>query len=82
MIATMLYYTIIISMPTLGLSVLVGLFVSIVQTTTQIQEQTLTFVPKILAVLGAAILFGPWTLDMISGYVFNLWINLDQYAPH
>ena len=51
-----------VSGPTLGLGLLVGLLVSIFQATTQIQEQTLTFIPKIIAVLLSLVLFGPWML--------------------
>lgn len=48
--------------PMIGLGLLVGLVISIFQATTQIQEQTLTFVPKIVAVLVAGVIFGPWML--------------------
>jgi len=48
--------------PMIGLGLLVGLVISIFQATTQIQEQTLTFVPKIVAVLVAGVVFGPWML--------------------
>ena len=50
----------IIAGPILGVSVIVGLVISILQATTSIQEQTLTFVPKILALLGLLFLLGPW----------------------
>jgi len=58
--------------PMLGLSLLVGLVISILQATTQIQEQTLTFIPKILAVLGAAALFGPWMLRIMTDFTIRL----------
>lgn len=58
--------------PMLGLGLLVGLIVSIFQATTQIQEQTLTFIPKILAVLGAAIVFGPWMLRIMTDFTIRL----------
>ena len=51
-----------VSVPMLGSGLIVGLVVSILQATTQIQEQTLTFVPKIIAVLGSIIIFGSWIL--------------------
>lgn len=47
--------------PALGIGMLVGLLVSIFQATTQIQEQTLTFIPKIIAVLVSIVIFGPWS---------------------
>jgi len=55
-----------IAAPLLLVGLLVGLIISIFQATTSIQEQTLTFVPKIAAILGALILFGPWTLRLFG----------------
>lgn len=66
--------------PMLGLGLLVGLLVSIFQATTQIQEQTLTFIPKILAVLGAALLFGPWMLRVMTEFATRLLGNLHQFG--
>ncbi|HEY8495579.1 MAG TPA: flagellar biosynthesis protein FliQ [Limnochordales bacterium] len=66
--------------PMLGLSLLVGLVISVFQATTQIQEQTLTFIPKILAVLGAAILFGPWMLRVMTEFAARLLGNLHQFT--
>lgn len=66
--------------PMLGLSLLVGLVISVFQATTQIQEQTLTFIPKILAVLAAAILFGPWMLRVMTEFAARLLGNLHQFA--
>lgn len=57
----------------------VGLTVSILQATTQIQEQTLAFVPKIIAVLVAIIIFGPWILTNLVDFTFNLLSNLHNY---
>ncbi|HLS91206.1 MAG TPA: flagellar biosynthesis protein FliQ [Limnochordia bacterium] len=48
--------------PMIGIGLLVGLIISIFQATTQIQEQTLTFAPKILAILVSGVIFGPWML--------------------
>lgn len=77
-----IWFTILISAPTLLLSVLVGLAISVLQTTTQIHEQTLTFVPKIFALLVAAVLFGPWMLEQFHDYIWNLWGMLHEIAPH
>lgn len=77
-----LEFTMLISAPALGLSVIVGLFISVIQTTTQIHEQTLTFVPKMFALLAAAILFGPWMLESFNDYIWNLWGTLHEIAPH
>lgn len=61
-----------VSAPILGLSLLVGLAVSLFQATTQIQEQTLAFIPKIIAVLVAVVVFGPWMLRIMSNYATRL----------
>ena len=66
-----------VSAPMLGLSMLVGIAVSIFQATTQIQEQTLAFVPKILAVLGAIAVFGPWMIRILVEYVQRLYTNIN-----
>lgn len=68
-----------VSAPMLGLSLIVGIVVSIFQAATQIQEQTLSFVPKIIAVLGAVLLFGSWMLRTLMEYMQRLYINIDQY---
>jgi flagellar biosynthetic protein FliQ len=65
--------------PVLILSLLVGLLVSIFQATTQIQEQTLTFVPKILTVLGATVLLGPWMLRIMIDFTSRLFTNMNQF---
>lgn len=68
-----------VSAPMLGLSLIVGLAVSIFQATTQIHEQTLTFVPKILAVIVAIAVFGSWMLRILTEYTQNLYLNINQY---
>ena len=68
-----------VAAPMLGLSLIVGLAVSIFQATTQIQEQTLTFVPKILAVLGSILLFGSWMLTVLKEFMLNLLMNINMY---
>ena len=69
----------IISAPILGLGLLVGLAVSIFQATTYIQEQTLAFIPKIVAVFVAILIFGPWMLRLMVEYVTNVLVNLPYY---
>ena len=61
-----------ISAPMLGLAVIVGLTISIFQATTSIQEQTLTFVPKIVVVLGAIIVFGTWILNSMINFTMRI----------
>jgi flagellar biosynthetic protein FliQ len=68
-----------LSAPMLGLSLIVGLAVSIFQATTQIQEQTLTFIPKIVSVITAIAVFGAWMLRMMIEYTQNLYLNINQY---
>ena len=73
-------YTILItSAPLLLVSLVVGLIISIFQTVTSIQEQTLTFVPKILAVFLGLILMGHWIMNEMVQYMIDLWSNFALY---
>lgn len=65
--------------PALGIGMLVGLIISIFQATTQIQEQTLTFVPKIVAVLVSIVIFGPWMIRILVDFADRLLSNLPAY---
>lgn len=65
--------------PALGIGMLVGLLVSIFQATTQIQEQTLTFIPKIVAVLVSLVIFGPWMIRILLDFTERLLANLASY---
>lgn len=69
-----------VSAPILGVSLLVGLIVSVFQATTQIQEQTLTFVPKIVAIFAAMLFFGAWMMNVLFAYASNLFMNLHNYT--
>ncbi len=69
-----------VSLPLLLLALGVGLLVSIFQATTQIQEQTLAFIPKIIAVLAGLIFFGPWMLSRIVDYSFQIFNNLYKFV--
>ncbi len=69
----------IVAGPMLGLGLLVGLAVSIFQATTQINEQTLSFIPKIIAVLGSMLIFGPWMLSTLIDFTQDLFLNINQY---
>ena len=73
-----LYLIIQCSAPILIISLVVGLVISIFQTMTSIQEQTLTFVPKLIAILLTLMLLGAWMLNQITGFMGNLW-NFSQY---
>jgi flagellar biosynthetic protein FliQ len=72
--------TLLLSLPMLGIGLVVGLVVSVFQAVTQIQEMTLTFVPKILAVFAALIFFGPWILEKMTTYTSNLITNIPLYV--
>ena len=67
------------SMPVLLIAMGVGLIVGILQTATSIQEQTLAFIPKIVAVFVAILIFGPWMLRIMVEYVTNIMVNLPLY---
>ncbi len=68
-----------VSAPMLGLGLFVGLCVSVFQATTSIQEQTLAFIPKIIAVFVAILIFGPWMLRIMVEYLTNILVNLPLY---
>jgi flagellar biosynthetic protein FliQ len=74
-----LFIVMLVSAPMLGLGLLVGLLVSVFQATTSIQEQTLAFIPKIIAVFVAILIFGPWMLRIMVEYLTNLLVNLPSY---
>jgi len=69
-----------ISAPVLALGLIVGLIVSVFQAATQIQEMTLTFVPKIIAVGAALVVFGPWMLKSMVTFTHNLFVSLPYLA--
>lgn len=65
-----------VAAPMLILGLLVGIMVSIFQATTQIQEQTLVFIPKIIAVFVAILVFGPWMLSILVDFTKELFLSL------
>jgi flagellar biosynthetic protein FliQ len=73
---TAVFQILLLAAPVLIIGLSVGLIVSIFQATTSIQEQTLSFVPKIAAVLLALILFGPWMFSTLSQYTLNLFAHI------
>lgn len=66
--------------PVLGVGLLVGLVISIIQATTQIHEQTLTFIPKIIGVAIAVAVFGPWMLHSLMSFTTKILANLNQFT--
>lgn len=75
----MLFLIIKCSAPMLVVSLIVGLAISIFQTVTSIQEQTLTFVPKLLAIVIVIILAGPWIMNNIVVFFEQLCVNFATY---
>jgi flagellar biosynthetic protein FliQ len=74
------YYILIVSGPLLLLALAVGLIISIFQAATQIQEQTLAFIPKIVAVFLGIILFGPWMISHMVQYATEIFSNLTRFV--
>lgn len=75
-----IYMVLIIAGPLMLIALVVGLLVSIFQATTQIQEQTLAFVPKIVAVLLGLILLAPWMLSHLLSYANDIFGNLNRFV--
>ncbi|MFM1650828.1 flagellar biosynthesis protein FliQ [Brevibacillus sp. B_LB10_24] len=69
-----------VTAPALGIGLVVGLLVSIFQATTQIQEQTLAFIPKIVAVMLALLVFAPWMLKTLVEFTMSIYGNLHRFV--
>ena len=74
-----MYIVIITAAPPLVVSMIVGLLISIFQTVTSIQEQTRTFVPKVLSIFLVLIIFGGWMIGNMTGFMENLWSDFSVY---
>ena len=74
-----LYTIIITAAPVLLVSLVIGLVVSIFQTVTSIQEQTLTFVPKVIGIFVSLMILGHWMLNKMVEYMANLWADFTIY---
>lgn len=72
--------TLLMSAPVLGVGLVVGLLVSVFQAATQIQEMTLSFVPKIIAVAAVIVLFGPWMLNSMVTFTTKLLVSIPNLA--
>ena len=70
--------TVLVSAPLLLTALAVGLIVSIFQAATQINEMTLSFIPKLLAIFAALIIAGPWMLTMLTEYIQRLFSSIPQ----
>lgn len=72
--------TLMMAAPLLLIGMVVGLIVAIFQATTSLQEQTLTFVPKLLAILGGLIVFGPWIITSMVQFTVRLFGRIPDLA--
>ncbi|GAB4246463.1 flagellar biosynthesis protein FliQ [Deferrisoma sp.] len=73
--------TLILSAPLLVTSLVVGVVISLLQAVTQIQEQTLTFVPKFVAIVVVFLLMLPWAMNLMLGYATELFLSFHRFAP-
>ena len=71
--------TLLLSMPMLAVSLVVGVVLSVLQAATQIQEATLTFVPKIVCMFVAILLAFPWLMDQMTSFTRDILLNLPMY---
>lgn len=75
-----IYTTVLLSAPLLLSALVVGLIVSIIQAVTQINEATLTFIPKMLAIVVVLIVMAPWMTQMLTSYTTELFTSLPNYV--
>ena len=69
-----------ISLPMLGIGLFVGVFVSVIQAATQIQEMTLSFIPKIISIFVALLIAFPWIMDKMVTYTTEIFLNIPTYV--
>lgn len=79
LMSQMLWTSVLVSAPILGITLVVGLLISIFQVITQVQEMSLTFIPKLGAVVVTLILVGPWMIKRIMGFATTLIANIPTY---
>lgn len=76
-----MWVTLLIAAPILGFGLLTGVVISIFQAVTQIQEMTLTFIPKIIVVAMVLLIFGPWMLSILLSFTANLIMSIPTVVP-
>lgn len=76
MTADLFWTGLLVSLPVLGLTMLVGLGISILQAVTQVQEMSLSFVPKLIVAGAVLVAFGPWMLRVLCRYAVALWSQI------
>lgn len=79
LLSDLLWTALLISAPLLAVTLAVGLLISVMQVVTQVQEQSLTFIPKIVASVLVLVVFGPWMLKRLVGYASTLIANIPTY---
>lgn len=80
LLASVLWNALLISAPLLAVTLVVGLLVSVAQVVTQVQETSLTFIPKIVAAVVVLVVCGPWMLKRLVGFSVNLISNIPHYT--
>ncbi len=76
----MLWTALIVAGPIIGVTMIVGLLVSVLQVVTQIQEMTLTFIPKLIVVFAILVILGPWMLSQLVEFSATLMTNIPDYV--
>lgn len=79
LLADLLWNALLISTPLLAVTLIVGLLVSVVQVVTQVQEASLTFIPKIVASVVVLVVCGPWMLKRLVAFSASLIANIPSY---
>ena len=70
--------TLLLAAPMLGGALIIGILVSLFQAVTQINEQTLAFIPKILVIFGAIVIFSPWMIDVLTTFTREIILSIPQ----
>lgn len=78
MMSDLFWTALVLCLPVLGLTMVVGLLISILQVVTQVQEMSLTFVPKLFVAGLAMLTFGHWMLRTLTQFATRLWLNIPQ----
>jgi flagellar biosynthetic protein FliQ len=76
MMADMFWTGLLVSLPILGAIMVVGLAISVLQVVTQVQEMSLSFVPKLVTAVVCLVVLGPWVLRQLSQYSTRLWTSI------
>lgn len=76
MMADLFWTGLLVCLPLLGLTMLVGVVISVLQVVTQVQEMSLTFVPKLLTAAAVMIVAGPWMLRKLTQFTVQLWTSI------